>query len=82
MAVQLGLIGAVPQASAFVFGYPFPFVTLTVPGVPQNMVFFSVLGQTVTSWTLLPFSLLVDLGVWFLLYFLVAAVVLPLLHRK
>ena len=82
MLVQLGLIGAAPQASAYIFGFPFPFITLTVPGAERSLAFFAVLGQTVTSWALYPISLLVDLGILFLLYFLIAAVVLPLLHRK
>lgn len=80
--VQLGLVCAAPQASAYIFGFPFPFVTLTVLGANQSLAFFAVLGQPVTSWALYPISLLVDLGGWFLLYFLAAAVLLPLLHRK
>lgn len=80
--MQLGLIAAAPQASAYIFGFPFPFVALTVPGSAQNLTFFAALGETVTGWALYPISLLVDSGIWFLLYFAAAALLQPLMHRK
>lgn len=82
VAIQLGLIETAPQASVYQFGFPFPFLSLTVSGAEKSAAFFSLLGQNVTSWALYPISLIVTLGVWFLLYFLAAAVVLPLMHRK
>lgn len=82
MVVQLGAIAVSPEASAFLYGFPFPFVSLTIPDAQQSMVFFAALGQKAASWALYPLSLLVDVGIWFVLYFLAAAVVLPLLHRK
>lgn len=82
LLVQLGLIWKAPQSSAYIYGFPFPFVALTVPGALQNTVFFAALGKGVTGWALYPLSLVVDAGLWFLLYFVAMAAVLPLLPSK